>query len=62
MGLSRHSCLKRHFYSTKHGLFVMLEHQGQDIDHLAIATGPAQHLILQLPERFWHLNEGRTVP
>ena len=36
----------RHFYGTEHRLFVMVQHQGQDIDHFAVPAGLAQHLCL----------------
>lgn len=61
MGFCWHARIQRHFHRAKHGLFVMVEHQGQDVDHLAVTTWPTQHMILQLQEPFWHLNEGRPV-
>ena len=38
MGLRRDAGLQRQFDGGKHGLFVMLEDQGQDLDHLAVAA------------------------
>ena len=39
----------------------MLENHGEDINHLAITAGLAQHLILQLPEGRRQSREWRTV-
>jgi len=33
--------------ALRHGLFVVLENKGQDIDHLAIATRLLQAILLQ---------------
>jgi hypothetical protein len=40
----------------------VVQHQGEDIDHLAIAAGLAQHVILQLSEGRRQFQEGRAVP
>ena len=37
MGFGRHAFGHGQFHGGEHGLFVMLQHEGQDIDHLAIA-------------------------
>jgi len=44
--LGRNAAYQRHFYSTQHGLFVVLQHQGQDLDHLAIAARPLEEMAL----------------
>ena len=41
MGLGRHALAQRKFHSDKHRLFVVLQDEGQDIDHLAVTTGLA---------------------
>ena len=50
MGLGRDAGLQRQFDGGKHGLFVMLEDQGQDLDHLAVAARRLEHALLQSPE------------
>ena len=57
MHLGGHACFQREFYSTQNGVFVMVQNQGQDIDHLAVATFSAQHMLLQGAEGLWHLCE-----
>ena len=61
MRLGRHASLQRLFQGAQHVLLVMMQHQQQDLDHLTIAAGLAQHLPLQLTERLWHFDEGRTI-
>jgi hypothetical protein len=36
----------RRFDGGEHGLFVMLENQGQNLDHLAVAAGRLEHALL----------------
>ncbi len=50
MRLRRGACLQRQFDRGEHGLFVMLEDQGQDLDHLAVAARRFEHALLQSPE------------
>jgi len=38
MGLGRRAGLQRQFDGGEHGLFVVLEDQGEDLDHLAVAA------------------------
>jgi len=61
MGLGRHTCCQGHFHRSQHGLLIVMQDQRQDVDHLSVATGTAQHLVLQLPERDWHFEEWRTI-
>src|SRR3984957_14845329 len=49
-GLRRDAGPQRQFDGRKHGLFVMLEDQGQDLDHLAVAARRLEHALLQSPE------------
>ena len=46
----------------QHGLFVVVQDQRKEIDHLAIPTRLPQHLILQLPESCRQLRERSAVP
>ena len=41
---------KGQFDCGQYSLLIVLQDQGKDIDHLAIATRPSQHLLLQSPE------------
>src|ERR1700722_15292627 len=47
MRLRRGACLQRQFDRGEHGLFVMLEDQGQDLDHLAVAARRFEHALLR---------------
>ena len=62
MGLGRHAGLQRQLDGGEHGLLVMLEDQGQDLDHLAVAARRLEQMLLQGPEGGRHLGEGRAVP
>ena len=46
MRLGRRASLQRQFDSGEHGLFVMLENQSQDLDHLAVAARRLEHTLL----------------
>ena len=46
MGLGRRAGLQRQFDGGEHGLFVMLEDQGEDLDHLAVAARRLEHALL----------------
>ena len=39
MGLGRHAGLQRQLDGAEHGLFVVLQDQGEDLDHLPVAAG-----------------------
>jgi hypothetical protein len=39
----------------------VLQHQGEDVDHLAVAAGPFEQVGLQVPERLGQFGEGRAV-
>lgn len=62
MGLGRDAFGQSHLHSNQHRLFIMLQDQRQNIDHLAIAAGSSQHLVLQLSEGPGQFIEGRTIP
>ena len=46
MGLGRHALGQGQLHRRQHGLLVMLQNQGEDIDHLTIAARLAYHLAL----------------
>ena len=61
MRLGRRAGLQRQFDGGEHGLLVMLEDEGQDLDHLAVAARRLEHALLQSPEGRRQLGEGRAV-
>ena len=61
MGLGGNTGLKCQFDGTEHGLFIVLQNEGQDLHHLPVTAGTLEEMALQLPERFGHLGEGRPV-
>src|ERR1700678_1184825 len=61
MRLGRRAGLQRQFDGGKHGLFVMLEDQGQNLDHLAVPARRLEHALLQSPEGGRQFNERRAV-
>ena len=61
MGLGRNTGLKCQLDGTEHGLFIVLQNEGQDLHHLPVTAGTLEEMPLQLPERFGHLGEGRPV-
>ena len=61
MCLGRHPGLKCQFHSAEHILFIVMQHQRQDIDHLPVAAGLAQYLRLQIAEGFRHFDKWRPV-
>ena len=61
MGLGRRAGLQRQFDGGEHGLFVMLENQGQNLDHLAVAARRLEHALLQSPEGRRQFGERRAI-
>ncbi len=53
MGLGRHAPDQRQFHGGQHGLFIVVQNERKDVDHLAVTAGLAQHVLLQLPEGRW---------
>ena len=51
MGFGRHALGQRQFHGGQHSLLIVVQDKGEDIDHLPVPAGLAQHVILQLPER-----------
>ena len=46
MGLGGHASREGHLHRRQHSLFIVMQNQCQDIDHLSVATRLAQHMIL----------------
>ena len=61
MGLGRHPGLEGQFHRAEHRLFVVLQHQGEDLHHLPVATRVLQQMLLEAPEGLGQLGEGRAV-
>ena len=61
MDLCRDAGLECHLHSRQHSLLVMLQDKGQDLDHLAVAAGLPEQVLLQLLEGFGQFGEGRAV-
>lgn len=61
MCLGWHACFQRQFYSTQNSIFVVVQNQGQDIDHFPVTAFLAQHVILQATESVGHLGERRAI-
>ncbi len=36
--------------AREHGLLVVLQDEGEDLDHLAVTAGRLEQMVLQLPE------------
>ena len=53
--------LQRQFDGGQHGLLVVLEDEGQDLDHLAVAARRLEHAPEQGAEGRRHLGERRAV-
>jgi hypothetical protein len=50
MGFGRHTLGQCQLHGCENGLFIVMQHEGKDIDHLAITARFAEHVILQLFE------------
>src|ERR1700735_654019 len=61
MGLRRGAGLQRQFDGGEHGLFVMLEDPGEDLDPLAVAARRVSASLLQSPEGGRQFDESRAV-
>jgi hypothetical protein len=53
--------LQRQFDGSEHGLLVVLENQGEDLDHLAVAARRLEHALLQSSEGGREFCERRAV-
>ena len=61
MRLGRRASLQRQFDGREHSLLVVLENQGQNLDHLAVAAWRLEHALLQSLEGRGKFGEGRAV-
>ena len=62
MGFGGHAFGQRELYGGEHGLFIVVQGESRDVDHLSIPTGLAQHMILQLSEGRRQFQEGCAIP
>jgi hypothetical protein len=62
MGFCGDTLGQRHFHGYQHRLFLVMQNQRKDVDHLSVTTRLAQHMVLQLLEGRGKFREGRTVP
>ncbi len=61
MRLGRRASLRRQFDGREHGLFVVLENQREDLDHLPVAARRLEHALLEGAEGRRQLGERRAV-
>jgi hypothetical protein len=61
MRLGRRASLQRHLDGREHGLLVVLEHQRQNLDHLAVAARRLEHALLEGPEGRRQFGERRAI-
>ena len=61
MGLGRNTGFKCQLDGAQHRLFIVVQHQGQDIDHFSVPAGLAQHLCLQHTEGFGSTRKGSGI-
>ncbi len=46
MGFGCDALSQRHLHSDQHGLFVVVQNQRKDVDHLPVTAGATQHDVL----------------
>ncbi len=61
VSLRWNAILKRQLDGGKDGLFIVLQHQGEDVDHFTVATGSFEQMGQQLPERRRQLDERGAI-
>ncbi|KWT72158.1 hypothetical protein APV28_1636 [Comamonas testosteroni] len=61
MGLGRHASFQGQLHGGQHGLFIVVQNQGQDLHHLPVATRLAQQHGLQPFEGWRQFGERSTV-
>src|SRR5690606_19540104 len=59
--LGRNAALQRHLDGGQHDLLVMLQDERQDLDHLAVAAGLPEQVLLQPFEGFGEFSKGSAV-
>ncbi len=53
--------LECHLHCGQHGLLAMLQNENQALDHLPVASGLPEQMLLQLLESFGQFCEGSAV-
>ena len=48
MGLGRDALGQRQFHGGQHGLFIVVQNERKDVDHLAVASRLCEQVLLQL--------------
>ena len=61
MRFGRHAGLQRHIDGREHDLLVVLENEGEDLDHLAVSARHFEQVLLQGLEGVRHLGEGAPL-
>ena len=61
MHLRWHASLERQLHRGEHGLFVVVQHEREDLDHLAVPTGLLQQRTLRASEALGQLGERCAV-
>ena len=61
MGLGWNACLQGHLHGQEHGILIVLQNQGQDVDHLAVTAGLLEQVLLQRSEGLGQLKEWCAV-
>ena len=59
--LGRHASLQRHLDGREHGLFVVLEDEGQNLHHLSVAARRLEHALLEDSEGGRKFGERRAI-
>ena len=60
MGLGWNAGLQGHLHGQEHGILIVLQNQGQDVDHLAVTAGLLEQVLLQRSEGLGQLDEWRA--
>ena len=55
------ACLECHLDGKEHGIFIVLQDQSENLDHLPIAAPPFEQVLLQRSEGLRQFGKGRTV-
>ena len=61
MGLGWNACLQGHLHGQEHGILIVLQDQGKDVDHLAVTARLLEQVLLQRSEGLGQLGERRAV-
>jgi hypothetical protein len=50
-----------HLHGQEHGILIVLQDQGQDVDHLAVTARLLEQVLLQRSEGLGQLSKGRAA-